>query len=102
VGSELDVDPYEPALDALMAAGLFPPLNGYRAEQAGDGQDVGVLEYRGTLSTDHRERISQIMGQLPYILDEVAWSADDRTVRRVADGRVLGSPSYVRRSKPNS
>jgi hypothetical protein len=94
---ERDVDPYERAADELMTAGLFPSVKGFRVEQSEDGQDLSVIEHDGVLGADERKRIGQIMGELPYILEEVSTSADG-TLRRVADGRILGGWLYGPRS----
>ena len=45
--------------------GLTPrPINGYRSEETNDGQHIDVLEYRGEVSADQQNQISQIMGLL--------------------------------------
>jgi hypothetical protein len=93
-----DDDPYSAALDALKAAGLIPrPINGYRDRLVDDRADgVGVLQHVGPLSEEDRERIRVVMGDLPYVLDEVIRDPDG-TERRAEDGRVLGRPVYLRR-----
>jgi hypothetical protein len=92
---EPDGDPYELALDELRASGLTPrPIAGYRAGLDG----VGIIEHRGELSADEGERVARVMGNLPYVLDEVTTDADG-VMRRAAGGRVLGR--WLRR-KPDS
>jgi hypothetical protein len=93
-----DEDPYGSALDALQAVGLMPPISGYRAGELEGRDGLGILEYHGALSADERERIHVVMGTLPYVLDEVSTDPDG-TMRRVADGRVIGS--WMRGPRPN-
>lgn len=89
-------DPYGPALGALKAAGLIPrPITGYRFDEVDDQTGIGVLQHRGPLSAEERGRISLVMGDLSYVLDEVV-TEPDGTERRAADGRVLGQTVYRR------
>jgi hypothetical protein len=90
-------DPGGAALDALKSAGLIPrPISGWRSGEFEGHDGVGILEHVGPLSAEDRERIRVVMGELPYVLDELIRDPGG-TRRRAVDGRVLSRPFHPER-----
>jgi hypothetical protein len=95
---EVELSPLSQGCDRLMAAGLWPPIVDFGERKGGDGECYAHLQHDGVLSVEHADRIKQVMGSLPYRLQQVTLT-DDGTVID-ANGKVLSQ--WSRRDRPEA